>query len=456
MMELQILPETAVLMNGKKIFCALSGGADSLALFLLLLQLRQQESFVLEAVHFEHGFRGRDSIRDAEFCRAVCREKQIPFSLFHIDVPKNRNPGEGDEEAARRLRLEYWRKIVFNPEHSLVALGHHSGDRIENLFLRMFRGSNATGLTSMRPVQKIGRITFIRPLLHSSKQELLDYLHRQNTSEWCCDATNSDSNYKRNLIRNQLLPLIRKEFPFAEAGMLQSLHTLAQDALFLERSAEHAYAKVQSESFAEAWKDLDPALLPRVLRYFLSDETGADFIPDSKLLQRFSAALAKPDSGKHWNIPLRNIPYQLVLRKGKISCEKKITKTKAEDTAWFYEAEPVFARPPLRLTAELISIDRIHFSTDRTSAFFDAAKLNGKLIVSAWKHGDKMIPFGQTQPVSLKKLLNAAGIPPAQKEILPILKNERNEIIWIPYVKNSAFAPVSETTGKVLKLQVSK
>ena len=154
-MKLSFPPGIIPLLNGRKVYCSLSGGADSLALLLFLEAHREKARYTLEAVHFEHGFRGRASIADADFCEKICKEHSVPLSTFHIDVPHKRLRGEGDEEAARRIRLEYWRKIVFNPEHTLVALGHHAEDRIENVLLRLFRGSNSTGLSSMRAVRRL-------------------------------------------------------------------------------------------------------------------------------------------------------------------------------------------------------------------------------------------------------------------------------------------------------------
>ena len=147
--------EILSLLPGKTVYCSFSGGADSLALLLFLKEWSRRISFSLEAVHFEHGFRGADSLADARFCHAICEREKIPFQLFRINVPKHRLKGEGDEEAARRMRLDYWHKIVRNPGNSLIAVGHHADDRIENVLLRLFRGSNASGLSSMRAVQKL-------------------------------------------------------------------------------------------------------------------------------------------------------------------------------------------------------------------------------------------------------------------------------------------------------------
>ena len=89
-MKLSFPPEIASALKGKKIFCSLSGGADSLALLLFLDLHKEAAGFALEAVHFEHGFRGRASIADAAFCKRLCMQRNIPCALFRIDVPNNR------------------------------------------------------------------------------------------------------------------------------------------------------------------------------------------------------------------------------------------------------------------------------------------------------------------------------------------------------------------------------
>ncbi len=452
-MKLSFPPEIAALLKGRKIYCSLSGGADSLALLLFLDSQKEQKDFTLEAVHFEHGFRGRASLEDAAFCRRLCAQRNIPFALFRIDVPRNRRKGEGEEEAARRVRLEYWRKIVFNPGHSLVALGHHSGDRIENVFLRLFRGSNSTGLSSMRFIQKIGRITFIRPFLDCTRQDLEQFLREQNIMEWRHDSTNDSSVYKRNLIRNELLPEIRKEFPFAEAGILQSIRTLTEDSAFLEESADKAYRELRSASSAAAWRALPPALLPRVLRRFLTETTGNDTIPDSKLIERFTRTLALPDSGRRRLIPIGGLKeYRLAVKAGEVTCGKKPPARKLRDVFWNYPQDPRMEYGMTVLTAEIISPEEMLFTTDKSAAFFDASELDGMLTVSTWKAGDRMVPFGKRSPVTLKKLFSNAAIPAERKHLLPVVRNGSGTILWIPFVRNSAFAPVTSDTKQVLKL----
>ena len=140
--------------KGKHLYCSFSGGSDSLAL-LLLLDHWKTIGFTLSAVHFEHGFRGEESLLDAEFCRKKCGEMKIPFRCIPLHVPENLLPGEGEEAAARRLRLFWWKKIVADPEKELIATGHHGGDVAENMLLRLFRGGNVSSLTSLKPFSTV-------------------------------------------------------------------------------------------------------------------------------------------------------------------------------------------------------------------------------------------------------------------------------------------------------------
>lgn len=453
-MKLSFPPAILPLLKGKKVYCSLSGGADSLALLLFLEAHREKARYTLEAVHFEHGFRGRASIADADFCGKICKEHSVPLSTFHIDVPHKRLRGEGDEEAARRIRLEYWRKIVFNPEHTLVALGHHAEDRIENVLLRLFRGSNSTGLSSMRAVQKIGRITFIRPFLDNTKADLEEFLCEQGIRKWRHDSTNRSSVYKRNLIRNRLLPEIRRAFPFAEAGILQSVRTLDADAAFLEDAADQAYASLAALSVPDDWRALPPALFPRVLRRFLSEKAGCDIVPDSRLIERFQTALSRPDTGRRRLIPIAGQKeILLAIRREKVECVQRSVQPPLPDVLWDIRKTNRLEFGSFQLTAELLPPENLLFTTDKSTAYFDASMLDAPLTVGIWKAGDRMIPFGRKTSVLLKKLFSDAGMPPELRRTHPLLRDIRGAILWAPFVKNSAFAPVTGNTKLAVKFR---
>ena len=448
--------EIKPLLSGKTVYCSFSGGADSLALLLFLKEWSRRISFSLEAVHFEHGFRGADSLADARFCREICRREEIPFQLFRINVPKHRLKGEGDEEAARRLRLDYWRKIIRNPGNSLIAVGHHADDRIENVLLRLFRGSNVSGLSSMRAVQKLGSLTLIRPFLDYTRAEIEAWLTSHGTTEWRHDATNDSARYKRNLLRLELIPSVLKNFPFAGRGIRQSIRTLETDAVCLEQLAQQEYERLKPRMESAELVRIPAALRARILRLFLQDELQMEsFVPDSKLLERFEKLLASPRPAAR--IPLRGFPGRmLILRHGVFQIQTEPAAAPAEIRWDPLENDQCDWDHELSFRAELIPADKIIYSRDKTSAYFDADELKQQLPLdlTLWRHGDRIIPFGKRNGVLLKKLFADAGIGTAERAAYPVVRGADGSILWAVLLRNSNIAPVTEKTRQVLRLFV--
>ena len=136
--------------SGCRLFCGFSGGADSTA--ALLLARKYQEKFRYEpiAVHFNHHLRGEESDREAEAAELFAKKYEIPFLCIDLHLPLDENL----ESAARNARLEEWKKLT-SPQKSAVVLGHHADDRRENLLIRLCRGSNSWGLSSMRSISEV-------------------------------------------------------------------------------------------------------------------------------------------------------------------------------------------------------------------------------------------------------------------------------------------------------------
>ena len=452
--EIVLPDEIKPLLNGKTVFCSFSGGADSLALLLFLKEWSRRISFSLQAVHFEHGFRGADSLADAAFCRDICRRENIPFQLFHIDVPVHRLKGEGDEEAARRLRLDYWRKIVHNPGSSLIALGHHADDRIENVLLRLFRGSNASGLSSMRAVQKLGRLTMIRPFIRSTRSEIENWLTDRGEKCWCHDSTNASSRYRRNFLRLELIPSIRQRFPFAPDGILQSVHTLEADAVCLEELAQKEFDRIKNSFAASELAAIPSALRARMLRLFLQQELGLpSFVPDSRLLERFGKLVERPRNSAR--IPIPGQPEKkLILRHGIFAVQTEGAGS-PEPVSWNPLDNPCCEwNGEVMFHAEILTPDSVLYSRDKSSAFFDPEGIRDHLPLSIglWRPGDKMIPFGKTAPVRLKKLFADEGIGTSERAAYPILRSSNGTILWAAFLRNGNTAVITPETKQILRL----
>jgi tRNA(Ile)-lysidine synthase len=441
----------------KRIFAGFSGGADSTALLLLIANEADKRGFRLKAVHFEHGLRGNESIADANWCRQFCEMRKIEYMQVSLDVNSNTNTGESTEAAARRLRLREW-EIIAGRKSSFVALAHNANDRIENVFLRLLRGSNVSGLTSLREIQKIGTVTFIRPVLTYKRSGIENFLKSNGVKNWRTDSSNAENEYRRNFLRNTILPQISEKFPNPDSAVLKSIHALEQDADFIETVASGIYKSVNNKESIDTahLKAMHPAILIRFLRYWISEKIKSDFIPDSDFMARFSAELTrlfsrKSSESKAILLPLHGKSLFLHMRKENISFYKHTTKcTNEPQISWKWKSRKELRWGDFKLKVKINSGKIIpEFMRDENIVYFDAGLLPSELTVRGCRNGDIMIPFGKTTQVHLKKLFESGKITAAQKKKTPVVCTEKGEIIWIPGVRRANFANIGNKTKRI-------
>ena len=194
--------------RGRRVLIALSGGADSVALAVLLAEARRECALTLFAASVDHGIRP-ESGGDVEFCRELCVKLDLPFYCARLDVPaRARESREGLESAARRLRYEQLRRIKAETGAELIALAHHMDDQAETVLMHLARGAGASGVAGMRPLSG----DLWRPLLGCRKAELTNYL-RERGYAWREDATNAVADNPRNAIRLHVMPELEKCYP---------------------------------------------------------------------------------------------------------------------------------------------------------------------------------------------------------------------------------------------------
>ena len=206
----------------------LSGGADSVALLLLLLERGGR----VEAAHVNHGLRGAESDGDEAFVRALCAEKGVPLKVYRASPPDN--PGEN---WARQARYGFLRQAMRETGAEALALAHHRDDQAETLLMHLARGSGLQGLTGMAPDALMDGIRVVRPLLGVSGRELRDMLAESGQS-WREDATNRDPRYLRNALRLEVMPQLERLVPGAAARMSETALLLREDEDALQGLAE--------------------------------------------------------------------------------------------------------------------------------------------------------------------------------------------------------------------------
>jgi tRNA(Ile)-lysidine synthase len=394
-----------------------SGGADSTALLLALHQAGQK----LTAVHCHHGLRGKSADDDAQWCEDFCRLRGIPFHLERLEVTARRLAGESCEEAGRRLRLDTWRRFG-RP----VFLAHHGDDQLENLFLRLARGANCSGLRGMRADTVVGGVRLLRPLLPLRRADIENWLCQQGVDDWREDATNADSSFRRNAIRNRLLPLWREIFG-EDGGLRRSLEVLGEDAQRLDDEAEMHLPQMQS--FA-AWKRLPPALLPRVLRLWLTAETGTDRPLTHAACSRLAAALAA-FAGESMQVPVDEELAIFVTQNG-----VELVRESPNPLQWNWLEKNELPWGDWVLTAAVMSAGADHEPQDGER--FALKSLPPQLTVRAWRDGDRLQPFGAAFHRKVQDCFADAHVSRARRNRIPLICAD-DAIIWIPGVRRAEF-----------------
>ena len=228
-------------LRGQKILVAISGGVDSMVLLHILNSFAQKNRWQISVAHFNHQLRGRASDADEKLVRQTAKKLRLKFTAGRAAVKKFATQSKiSVEMAARKLRHEFLVRVAREQKVSVVALAHHADDQVELFFLRLLRGAGGEGLAGMKwrspsPANPI--IALVRPLLGFSKNEILEFA-RTEKIKFREDATNLSSDFLRNRIRNELLPLLQKNYqPGLAKTVLRLMEIVGDESEFAGATA---------------------------------------------------------------------------------------------------------------------------------------------------------------------------------------------------------------------------
>lgn len=281
------------------IVVGLSGGPDSVFLLHLLTQLRNEGFLQLIAAHLNHGWRAAAE-RDVAFCQELCQKLSVPLVIGHAADYVKDHEGNGSKEALGRLaRRRFFEKVAHEQEALAIALGHHADDQMETFFIRLLRGASLTGLVGMQEVHGL----YVRPLLRTSKQEIIEYLN-QHAIAYCVDETNESCDFLRNRIRHQVIPALEACDTRFERSFAQTIARLQETESFMESHAQQAYRGIFGIHASDDTGDLTafmalPAVLQKRVLISLLCAHGVLFTPSTGHLEEMMRFLTTPRGGKH-------------------------------------------------------------------------------------------------------------------------------------------------------------
>ena len=386
---LSMIRQYDMLSPGDSVICAVSGGADSVALLFALYLLKDRLGIRLEAAHFNHRLRGQESDEDEAFVRGLCSQYDIPL---HVGTGEVKAGKKGLEAAAREARYAFLRGLP-----GKIATAHTADDNAETVLMRLIRGTGLKGLGAIAPVS--GRV--IRPMLLTNRQEVEDFLavwglpHRE-------DSSNAGDDFLRNRIRHSVMPLLRGENPGISLGLSAMARRLRQDEESLQSQLEPELPPVSR------LRQLPPALQSRYLERFLK-QSG---IPEPEQ-SHIGAARALLDTDKP---------------SARMNFPGGVTVARDYDRLMVLEAQapPEKSQVSVPGAAELPEWGiRVCCAREPNGGF--GVSIHGSLQVRSREPGDSIRLSGGTK--SLKKLMIDHKISAPQRSRLPILADD-NGVLW--------------------------
>jgi tRNA(Ile)-lysidine synthase len=452
-----------------KILLAISGGADSTALLHVLTSLRLD----ICCAHINHQLRGGEAQRDEDFVIEQCQKLKVPVIAKKIDVRDYANKSKlSIETAARNLRIRNLVDIAKSQNCSAIATAHHKNDNAETIIDRLIRGTGLRGLCGIWPAKKFADgITFVRPLLCATRDEIIQYLNSHNLN-WCTDRTNADFAYRRNFIRHRLLPALQKD---SQGDIVENLAVLSKasrgfyqmvcrtaDAIWSGiATAEERTIMLDLIKFAAQPAEIKIEIIRRALSYL---DAGEQDVTE----RHFTNILRLPDAGR------LQLPNRITVHRqgGKIVFEKYLKTKPAQSIA----AEPVVLKVPgvtqfgsYTINADIIEIepkDLAGFKKTKTNfvEWFDFEKLKLPLEIRPRKRGDKFWPLGLAGEKRVGKFLTAAKVSQSLRRRLLVVADsdlpgeafaKSGKIIWLCPVRISEQIRVTAKTKTVLQLKIA-
>lgn len=280
---LEQLRRYKMLEPGDRVICAVSGGADSMALLWGMYLLQKRLGIRLEAAHFNHGLRGQESQRDEDFVRGFCADYQIPLTVGQGQVKAGK---KGLEAAAREARYAFLRSL-----DGKIATAHTADDNAETLLMHLIRGTGLRGLGGIAPVNG----PLIRPMLGVTRQQVLAFL-KEYSIPWVEDSSNAGDEFLRNRLRHGVMPLLAAENPKIAENLSNTAQRLRLDEEALEQMAQTA--ELPSVSHL---RTLPEAVQSRILTRLLQEWGVPE--PESRHIDQARSLLYSPKPSARLELP---------------------------------------------------------------------------------------------------------------------------------------------------------
>ena len=416
---------------------ALSGGADSVVLLLVLKEL----GYSIEAVHCNFHLRGEESLRDEQYCKELCEREDIPLHIAHFDTKEYADLHKVSiEMAARDLRYKYFFQLKDDLQAAAICVGHHKEDSVETILINLLRGTGLSGMMGISPDAN----SIIRPLLSVSRQEIEQYLEERNVN-YVTDSTNMIDDVVRNKIRLNIIPLLQEINPSVNDAILTTAQHLTDANIILQDSLEKTVKKGVLQSGVSINIDLSVVKSFPVPTYFLFHELKPMGFTTTQIEE--IGRHTDGQTGQIWTSTTHELTHdrgfiyvhqrqkegrsKLVLpEKGRYVFDDKCS-VRLSETDIRGEEGTVFSRNPL--VADL-----------------DASLVRFPLTLRRTQEGDRFVPLGMQGSQLVSDFLTNLKRNRFEKRDQMVLVDAADEIVWVVGLRiNDRFKITPKTTDRL-------
>lgn len=446
------IEKNKILQDRDSVLLGVSGGADSVCMLHVLYSLREKYHLKLYVVHVNHGIRGSEAKRDADFVEQMAENLQIPFRVVMANIPEMAKEQKlSEEEAGRIFRYNTFEQVANEVGANKIAVAHNLNDNSETVLFNLFRGSRLKGLTGISPMR--GQI--IRPLLCCSRNEIEQYLQENNLS-YCTDSTNKETDYSRNRIRLKLMPYIKENInQKAEYNIVNAAENLSQVYEYIYGEAQKAYKiHVKDNVLLNSAEDLNVVILQEVVKMWILENTGRLKDIKANHVNIVIGLLSNQVSKKS------ELPYGLKLIKTyegvKVLPENNEVKDSNRQT--IIEDGKIFNTEKITVTVENESFDKSNIPDLLYTKWLDYDKIKG-LTLRKRLPGDYIEISGSESGRSVKKKLKKYfidnKIPQEERNNIWLLA-DGNHVVWIVGYRISEMCKVTDSTKRIIKITYNK
>jgi tRNA(Ile)-lysidine synthase len=442
---LRYVQKHELLQPGNRVGVAVSGGADSVALLRLFLELRQDLGVVLSVVHVNHQLRGASSDADEQFVSALAAEHELDFHGATRNVAAHaKQNGLSIETAAREVRYEYFAGLLAAGKLNRIATAHTLDDQAETVLMRLIRGTGLGGLGGIQPQLLINGKeqisgTVVRPLLATRHRQLTAFLTARKQG-WRQDASNRDLQHTRNRIRHVLMPLLEREFNPAIAERLGELSVVARSEEEFWQSQCSGWVRQMVQPFPPGqgfcfdlnlFRAQSLAVQRRLLHHWGRTVQPNPSLEFKHIAQILALANTRGKIGKQWELPAGWKAVRQGDQLQLIPPHRAGAHAIPQNYQYRLRVPGRVRLPEAGMSLEAISIP-VSGSAERYNPdqLLDAGFLAKELVVRNWRPGDRFWPAHTKAPKKVKELLQEKHVQGHERKLWPLVVSE-GKIVWL-------------------------